>query len=81
MMDAVDIEVEVDARGLQCPMPLLKSKLALNQLKDGQKLKLLATDPGSMRDITAFAKIAGHALLLAEARGDEFLYIIEKSPR
>lgn len=73
------LAVEVNARGLDCPMPLLKMKLALNKLASGQTLGLLATDPGSMRDIKAFADIAGHDLLLAEQQADDFYYVIQKA--
>ncbi|MCV6621774.1 MAG: sulfurtransferase TusA family protein [Cellvibrionaceae bacterium] len=74
-----ELSTEVDARGLDCPMPLLKMKLALNNLAVGESLGLLATDPGSMRDIKAFADIAGHQLLLAEQQGDDYCYVIQKS--
>lgn len=73
------LSVEVNARGLSCPMPLLKMKLALNNLSSGESLGLLATDPGSMRDIKAFADIAGHHLLLAEQQDDDFYYVIQKA--
>ncbi|MCV6615154.1 MAG: sulfurtransferase TusA family protein [Cellvibrionaceae bacterium] len=78
MYEDQTVAARVDARGLQCPMPLLKMKLALNQLAVGERLALLATDPGSMRDIAAFASIAGHQLLQAETVGDEFYYLLEK---
>jgi TusA-related sulfurtransferase len=54
---------EVDARGLACPLPLLKAKLALNALENGAVLKILATDAGSQRDLNAFARLAGHRML------------------
>lgn len=65
-------DAELDAVGLQCPMPLLKAKLELNRLASGQILKVTATDPGSQRDFRSFAKLSGHALLREEA--DEGLY-------
>lgn len=73
------LATEVDARGLDCPLPLLKMKLALNELASGETLGLLATDSGSMRDIKAFADIAGHTLLLAEQAGSDYCYVIQKS--
>ncbi|WP_181295302.1 sulfurtransferase TusA family protein [Pseudomonas sp. Q2-TVG4-2] len=65
-------DAELDAVGLECPMPLLKAKLELNRLASGQVLKVTATDPGSQRDFRSFAKLAGHTLLREEA--DEGLY-------
>ncbi|AHL74905.1 response regulator SirA [Stutzerimonas stutzeri] len=65
-------DAELDAAGLQCPMPLLKAKLELNRLASGQVLKVTATDPGSQRDFRSFATLSGHALLREEA--DEGLY-------
>ncbi|HWR79074.1 MAG TPA: sulfurtransferase TusA family protein [Pseudomonas sp.] len=53
---------ELDARGLSCPLPLLKAKLELNRLASGAVLKVLATDAGSQRDFRAFARLAGHSL-------------------
>lgn len=55
-------DAELDARGLSCPMPLLKAKLELNRLPSGAMLKVLATDAGSQRDFRAFARLAGHQL-------------------
>ncbi|MFT3802741.1 MAG: sulfurtransferase TusA family protein [Burkholderiaceae bacterium] len=54
---------EVDARGLNCPLPILKAKKALSTLASGQVLKVLATDPGSVRDFNAFARQTGNALV------------------
>lgn len=68
----------VDARGLACPLPLLRAKVALNAMETGQLLYLTATDAGSQRDITRFAELAGHALLGAEERGGEFHYWLRK---
>ena len=66
MTDAVSpddlFDAELDARGLSCPLPLLKAKLELNRLPSGAVLKVLATDAGSQRDFRAFARLAGHSL-------------------
>ena len=72
-------DAQVDARGLDCPMPLLKMKLALNKLEVGQTVALLATDAGSMKDIQSFSNMSGHGLLLAQCVDDEYHYLIEKS--
>ena len=69
----------VDARGLSCPMPLLKAKLALNGLASGHVLKVLATDTGSQRDIGSFCQLAGHHLQHEERTNEgEFIYFIQK---
>lgn len=68
----------VDARGLSCPMPLLKAKLALNSCEVGECVRILATDPGSVRDFHAFAKLSAHALIEFTEREDEYDYLLEK---
>lgn len=77
LVDACD--AELDARGLNCPLPLLKAKLELNRLPSGAVLKVTATDPGSQRDFRAFAKLAGHCLLREEAEGGLFRYWLRKA--
>ena len=69
----------VDARGLSCPLPLLRAKVALNGMTVGQILHLSATDAGSQRDIARFAELAGHALLHADERDGEFHYWLRKA--
>jgi tRNA 2-thiouridine synthesizing protein A len=54
---------ELDARGLNCPLPILRAKKALAEMQSGQVLKIVATDPGSVKDFQAFCKQTGHALL------------------
>ena len=75
---AVDIETTLDARGLACPLPLLRAKQALNRLAPGQVLEVLATDAGSFRDFPLFARQGKHELLLAEERDGVFRYQIRK---
>jgi tRNA 2-thiouridine synthesizing protein A len=70
------IDKELDVRGLNCPMPILKTKKALGELAAGQVLRVVATDPGSVRDFQAFAKQTGHALLEQSTQGDEFVYLM-----
>ena len=72
-------DAEVDAVGLDCPMPLLKAKLELNRLSSGQVLKVTATDPGSQRDFRSFAKLAGHSLLHEEAQEGLYRYWLRKA--
>ena len=62
--EALDkVDSEVDARGMNCPLPILKAKKALSAMQSGQLLRVLATDPGSMRDFQAFARQTGHELV------------------
>lgn len=69
----------VDARGLACPLPLLKARLALNALSVGAVLKVLATDAGSQRDLRSFAELAGHLMLHEEVTDEQvFVYFLQK---
>jgi tRNA 2-thiouridine synthesizing protein A len=63
MDQTLSIDREVDARGLNCPLPILRTKKALNDMKSGQVLRILATDPSALRDFQAFAKQTGNELL------------------
>ncbi len=71
--------VVVDATGLDCPMPLLKAKRALNAMASGQRLRVLATDKGSFRDFQVFAQQSGNLLLSAEEADGIFSYLLEKA--
>ncbi|MAZ45682.1 MAG: response regulator SirA [Gammaproteobacteria bacterium] len=68
----------LDVRGLNCPMPLLKAKRALNSMPAEALLKVLATDPGSVRDFEVFAKQSGNALIETKIEGDTYTYILTK---
>ena len=76
---------ELDATGLTCPMPLLKAKKALNELAVGDRLRVVATDPGSVRDFRVFAEQSGHLLLESRTEpgsdGERYSYLLEKAPR
>lgn len=69
---------ELDARGLSCPLPILRAKKAINGLEAAQTLKIIATDPGSVKDFEAFCKQTGNELLSSETEGDEFTFYIKK---
>ena len=71
-------ETVVDASGLQCPMPLLKAKKALNELSAGALLRVMATDPGSVRDFEVFSRQSGHALLESGQRDGTYFYVLRK---
>ena len=69
---------EIDTRGLNCPLPILRTKKALGDVQSGQVLKVVATDPGSVKDFQTFARQTGHTLLShAEANG-EFTFFMKK---
>ena len=72
------IDQELDTRGLNCPLPILKAKKALTGMQSGQLLKILATDAGSVRDFAAFAKQTGNELMSQETVGDEFIHILKR---
>jgi len=69
---------ELDARGLSCPLPILRAKKAINGLEAAQTLKIVATDPGSVKDFEAFCKQTGNELLSSETEGDNFVFYIKK---
>ncbi|MFZ2652574.1 MAG: sulfurtransferase TusA family protein [Burkholderiaceae bacterium] len=69
---------ELDTRGLNCPLPILKAKKALAELTSGQVLKVVATDPGSVRDFQAFARQTGNELIEQSTLGDEFIHFLRR---
>jgi tRNA 2-thiouridine synthesizing protein A len=72
------IDKEIDTRGLNCPLPILKAKKALAELQSGQVLKVIATDGGSLRDFQAFAKQTGNELLDQQTVGAEFIHVLRR---
>ena len=68
----------LDARDLQCPMPLLKAKRALNAMAPGEQLQVLATDQGSVRDFQVFCQQSGNLLLSTEEREGIYIHLVEK---
>ena len=70
MSTATDAVRELDTRGLNCPLPILKAKKALADMDSGQVLKVRATDPGSLRDFQAFSRQTGNALLAQQTLDD-----------
>jgi tRNA 2-thiouridine synthesizing protein A len=69
---------EVDARGLNCPLPILRTKKALNDMLSGQVLRILATDPASQRDFQAFSKQTGNALLESTINEGVYTYLLRR---
>ncbi|MGB0360153.1 MAG: sulfurtransferase TusA family protein [Endozoicomonas sp.] len=71
------VDQELDLKGLNCPLPLLKAKQAINSMNSGEVLKVLVTDPGSVRDFASFANISGHELLASEEQDDVFIHTMK----
>jgi tRNA 2-thiouridine synthesizing protein A len=69
---------ELDTRGLNCPLPILKAKKALAAMESGQTLRVLATDSGSVRDFQAFARQTGNELVDQQTAGDEFIHVMRR---
>lgn len=76
LMPAAD--AELDTSGLNCPLPILKAKKALASLQSGQTLRVIATDPDSVRDFTVFSQQIGHALLEAREEAGRFYFLLRK---
>ncbi|WP_297325878.1 sulfurtransferase TusA family protein [Nitrosomonas sp.] len=72
------IDKELDARGLVCPLPILRTKQSLSAMISGQTLKIIATDPGSVIDFQVFADQTGNELLSLSETTDEFIFILKK---
>ena len=69
---------ELDTRGLNCPLPILRTKKALGAIQSGQVLKIVATDPGSVKDFQNFAKQTGHTLVSHSEANGEFTFLLKK---
>ena len=69
---------ELDSRGLNCPLPILRTKKAMNTLTSGEVLKVVATDPGSVKDMESFAKQTGNEIVGSSEQGGEYTFLIKK---
>jgi tRNA 2-thiouridine synthesizing protein A len=74
-----NFDEELDASGLNCPLPILRAKKALNTMDSGKVLHIIATDPGSVKDFEAFAKQTGNDLLESKEAGGKYEFLIKKS--
>jgi len=74
----MNFDKELDARGLNCPLPILRCKKSLNEMTSGLVLKVVSTDPGSVKDFAAFAKQTGNELLSSAETGGEYTFFIKK---
>lgn len=78
MLQPITTDKEIDTRGLNCPLPILRAKKALSDMTTGQVLKIVATDPGSVRDFQAFAKQTGNELLAQQTVNKEFVHFLKR---
>lgn len=78
-MNDIAFDQELDCRGLNCPLPILKTKKSMDGMSSGEVLKMTSTDPGSKNDITAWVSRTGNELLSAGDNGSDFVYYIKKS--
>ncbi len=74
----MQIDKEIDTRGLNCPLPILKAKKALAEMLSGQLLRVVSTDPGSTRDFQAFSRQTGNDLVEQETAGDDFIHVLKR---
>lgn len=72
----MQIDKEINSRGLNCPLPLMKAQKAMSELSSGQVLKLIATDSGSMRDVLEFVTEAGHEMIEQQHVGKDYIHIM-----
>jgi tRNA 2-thiouridine synthesizing protein A len=72
------VDREVDARGLNCPLPVLRTKKALNEMRSGQVVRIVATDPASVRDFQAFSRQTGNALLDHGEEDGAFWFLMQR---
>ena len=77
-MNTLNIDIELDVKGLNCPLPILRAKKALANMESGQTLRIVATDPGSVKDFAAFCKQTGNPLLLSSETPQDFTFVISK---
>jgi len=74
----IQVHKELDTRGLNCPLPILKAKKALSEMSSGELLRVVSTDPGSARDFQAFARQTGHELVEQQTQSDEFIHVLRR---
>ena len=78
METTTHFDKELDARGLNCPLPILRAKKSLTEMQSGQVLRIVATDPGSVKDFAAFAKQTGNELLSQSEANKEYTFLMKK---
>lgn len=78
MSDAPNVDLELDLKGLLCPMPMVKVSQSINDVPVGGIIRAVATDAGAMADIPAWAKSTGHEVVSAEKEGSEFVFLVKR---
>ncbi len=78
-MSDMNVDLELDCRGMSCPIPILKTKKAIDTLQSGQTLKMISTDPGSVNDVNAWTRRTGNELLKSEQEAGEYTFYIGKN--
>ncbi|MDO8847474.1 MAG: sulfurtransferase TusA family protein [Coriobacteriia bacterium] len=79
MSDEVKVDLELDLKGLLCPLPMVKVSQNINNVEVGGVIRAVATDPGAMADIPAWAASTGHEVLSAGKEGDLFVFLVKRS--
>ncbi len=74
----MDVHKELDTRGLNCPLPILKTKKTLSEMQSGEVLRVVSTDPGSIRDFQAFARQTGNELVEQSSGDTEFVHVLRR---
>ena len=74
-----DFDKELDTSGLNCPLPIIKAKKEINTMNAGQKLKIISTDPGAVKDFESFANQTGNELLNTEEKDNKFYFLLKKN--
>ena len=74
-----EVAEKLDARGLNCPLPILKTRKALNQINAGQILEVTSSDPGSVKDMASFCEQTGNRLVASNESENRFVFLIEKA--
>ncbi|MEZ5661144.1 MAG: sulfurtransferase TusA family protein [Burkholderiaceae bacterium] len=74
----MEFDKDLDARGLNCPLPIIKTKKALNDMSSGQVLRVTSTDTGSVKDMEAFARQTGNELLASETSSNDFVFYLKR---
>lgn len=77
-MTEIHVDLELDCRGLSCPIPIIKTKKAIDTLSSGQTLKMISTDPGSVNDVNAWSRRTGNPLLDSQGSGPEYVFFLQK---
>jgi len=75
----VEIDAQLDARGLNCPLPILRTRKAINALEAGQVLEVIASDPGAVKDMDSFCRQTGHELLENSSDEEQFTFLIRRN--